>query len=69
MTEHERVLFYTGAALYLDLESDEIDAALARAGLDTTRNTVQECRDAIKRLYPARFAYGKTLKPQNWESN
>lgn len=69
MTEHERALFYTGAAIYLDLESDEIDTALARAGLDPTRNTVQECRDAIKRLYPARFEMGKRLKPQNWESN
>ena len=48
MDKRERTLFYVGAALYLDLESAQVDAILARAGLDPEADTLADCRAAVK---------------------
>jgi excisionase family DNA binding protein len=58
MEQRERELFYTGAALYLNLDSEQVDAILIRAGLDTKTGTVTECRAAVR----------KTVSRQTWEA-
>lgn len=59
MNKREQGLFYTGAALYLRLDSDEIDVALARHGLSVRTDSVEDCRDAIRNEYPERYEAGK----------
>jgi hypothetical protein len=63
MTDKESTLFYVGAAIYLDLDSDEIDRALATRGLSIAGNSVEECRNAIREMFPQRFAAGKGAGP------
>lgn len=57
-----QVLFYVGAALYLDLDSDEVDIILAAAGLAVEINSVEECRDAIRVHFPERHARGAEMR-------
>lgn len=47
MNEREQTLFYAGG-IFLDLDSCEIDAILADAGLSVERDNVEECRAAIR---------------------
>lgn len=63
MTDEESTLFYIGAALYLDIDSDDLDRALATRGLTVADNSVEECRSAIREMYPQRFAAGKGAGP------
>lgn len=58
MTERERELFYIAAALYLDLDSDQVDQILAAAGLDPEADPLPACRAAV------RAAVGR----QTWEA-
>ena len=60
MDERQREAFYVGAALYLDLDSDEVDMALAKRGLDARLNTLEKCRAALKDAYPDRYRLGRT---------
>jgi hypothetical protein len=55
--------FYVGAAIYLNLDSIEVDAALAEQGLVLTEDTIAECRDAIRDAYPERYEAGRQAAP------
>jgi len=55
MDKRERELFYVGAALFLRLDSDEVDDVLARYELSVQRDSVEACRNAIREEYPERF--------------
>jgi hypothetical protein len=48
MNKRELELFYTGAAMYLDLEDHQVDQVLAAAGLDPEADTLPDCRAAVK---------------------
>jgi hypothetical protein len=63
MTKIEQDAFYVGASLYLGLDSNEVDDALAKAGLDVNTNTSKECTEVIKIAYPTRYEFGKRLGP------
>jgi hypothetical protein len=53
MDKTEQAGFYVGAAIYKDLDSDEVDLILAAEGLNIETNSVKECKDAINRnLHP-----------------
>lgn len=41
-------LFYIGAALCLDLDSDEVDAILAGSGLALEKDGIEVCRNTIR---------------------
>lgn len=49
MTNKDKVAFYVGAALYKDLESDEVDRILQAAGLHPDVHSVAQCREAINK--------------------
>ena len=44
--------FYVGAALFLDLDSDEVDVVLADHGLSVEANSVEDCRACILNYKP-----------------
>ena len=56
-------LFYVGAALYLDLESSEVDAILAERGLALAEDNIDECREVIRRARPEAYQAGRALNP------
>ena len=60
MDERQREAFYVGAALYLDLDSDEVDEALAVRGLSARFDTLEKCRAALREAYPDRYRLGRT---------
>lgn len=47
MTEKEKTAFYIGAAIYKDLDSDEVDRILQASGLHPDVHPVADCRNAI----------------------
>ena len=53
--EKMREAFYIGAAIFLDLDSEETDEVLREAGLSLERNSFRECRDAILKKFPERW--------------
>jgi len=57
------VAFYWGAAVYLDLDSDEVDDDLAEMGLTLTEGTIKQCREALIARYPDRWAAALTRGP------
>lgn len=61
MTESERDKFYILAAVYLDLDSDEVDDCLAASGLSSERDSFAQCRHAVKQMYPDHFERGRQL--------
>ena len=50
-------LFYTGAAMLFNLDSDEVDQILADAGLDAATDPLPLCREAIR----------AHVGPETWE--
>lgn len=44
--------FYVGAAMYLDLDSDQVDAILEQAGLDPETDSLESCRVAVRAAVP-----------------
>jgi len=44
--------FYVGAAIYLDLDSCDVDRILAEHNLSTDDDTVEACRDCIRQHRP-----------------
>jgi len=63
MNTKDQELFYIGAAVYLGLDSDEVNAALVRYDLTTEGNTAAECKEGIRKQYPIRVA---TMMGQHW---
>jgi hypothetical protein len=60
MNRKQREDFYIEAALGLNLDSDEVDDALATRGLNAQFNTLEKCRAALKAAYPERYRLGRT---------
>lgn len=56
-------LFYIGAAVYLDLDSVEIDQILEARGLELTEDTIAECRAAVQAAELTRYEAGRDLDP------
>lgn len=63
MTEKEQKLFYVGAAIFLDLDSTEVDDALSAKNLTVESNSVSECTECIRRCFPERFSFSRMVKP------
>jgi hypothetical protein len=61
MDDQDAAAFYMGAAMFLDLDSDEVDHVLAKMGLSVQANSARECRDALAQLYPDRYERGRVL--------
>lgn len=52
MDQKTRDAFYIGAATFMNLESDEVDAILKKAGLDATKDSIRACRQAVQEARP-----------------
>jgi hypothetical protein len=63
MNQKDQEAFYTGAAIYLNLDSIEVDELLATRGLSTEFDSVKKCTAVIKAAYPDRWA--KVLERQS----
>lgn len=62
MTENERIGFDMGCAIGFDMDSFDVDAMFERYGLDTHKNSLQECQVALrKRVGEARWVNGIKL--------
>ena len=54
MNERTQAAFYIACALYINLDSDEVDELLKDHGLSAKTNTLDECRKCVKDRYPDR---------------
>lgn len=63
MDGKERDAFYIGAALFVNLDSAEVDSILADAGLSTENDSVAVCRSAIRVRFPLLYEVGLVAEP------
>jgi hypothetical protein len=63
MTEREQDLFYIGAALFLNLDSAEVDIILATVKLTVEASSVTECRKVIRAHFPGRYELVRKIMP------
>lgn len=63
MNERERDLFYIGASLFLNLDSDEVDTILATVKLTVEASSAAECREVIRAHFPERYELVRKMLP------
>lgn len=63
MDQKTQEAFYIGAAVYLNLDSDEVDHILGQAGLNVDEHSARQCRQAVKDAEPERFEKMRQFPP------